>query len=73
MARGAVVRVRTRRDVERWLFALVGLVAAVQILLTAVEPFLGRSALLFIRLMGAAFVAAGSIIFEKYKARRFKS
>lgn len=70
MAGPVVVRIRTRRETERWFFWLIGLLAALQLILDAIEPFLNRFVMAVIRLTAALAVGAGSIAFETYKARR---
>lgn len=70
VSRPILVRVRTRRDMQRRIFLLVGLLACLQIVIDSLEPFLGRYVMLFVRLMGALAAAGRAVLFEMYKIRR---
>lgn len=70
MAKLILVRIQTRREAQRRIFALVGSLAALQILLDSMYPFLGRVWMLGIRILGASVAATGAILFEMHKVRR---
>lgn len=65
-----IVQIPTRRDVQRRVFILVGSLAAMQLVLDAIDPFFGRWTMFVLRLSGAALAAGGAVLFEMYKVRR---
>lgn len=70
VASPVVVRVRTRREAQRRVFLLVGMLAALQLFIDAVAPFLSQYVILAVRLTGALVAAVGTVLFEMYKAKR---
>lgn len=73
MTRPVIIRVQTRRDAQRRFFLLVGMLAAMQLIVDAMEPFLGKYPMLGVRLTGAMVAGIGAVLFEMYKVKRHPS